>query len=106
MQQTKVIGSQISTEFFIWLKENETFVAEASELPKYFNPESQIWNDSYDAGFVLVSEVTGKKLIFTLTGQDISNDEDREVMGWLFTAQPSFNKGVLTEPVRALIIND
>ncbi len=106
MEETRVIGNQISTVFFNWQKEENIFTAEVSMLPKYFNPESQIWNDSMDSGFVLVSEKTDKRLIFTFTSCDLSNDVDREIMGWLFTAHPSFNKGILTEAVRALIIND
>ena len=106
MQETKVIGHQISTRSFLWQKEQNTFTAEVSMLPKYFNFESRIWNDSMDAGFILISEKTGKRLIFTFTCQDISDDADREIMGWIFTAHPSFNKNVLTQPVRVLIIND
>lgn len=109
IKETEVIGHIISTQNFEWQKEGNIFVAEASSLPKHFDFGAHIWYNSDDTGFILRSEVTKKDLIFTFTGHDFlddRDDQDYEVMGWLFLAVPALNKDILTEPVRALIIND
>ena len=104
MQETKVIAKRVGSERFTWHKDCNSFIAEASDLPKGFDPLSQVWNDACDAGFILVSERTGKELLFTFSHED--KNIEHETMGWNFKAEPQFNKGIIAEPVDALIIND
>ena len=107
MQETKVIAKRVGSERFTWHKDCNAFIAEASDLPKGFDFFSQVWNDACDAGFILVSERTGRELLFTFAYEDRHHvHEDAEIAGWNFVADPAFNKGLITEPVRALIIND
>ena len=103
MEETKIIANKVSSKFFMWQKTTNTFVTEASDLPTSFNPESQVWNDSMDAGFVMESEKTGQKLIFFKAGTD--KNSEGEIEGFLFRAFPQFNK-MLTQTINALIIND
>ena len=103
LNETKIIADKISTKFFPWYENTRTFLSEASDLPKGFNPQSQIWNDSADLGFVLVSEKSDHKLLFTFVGNDY--DSDGDVDGWLFKATQQLNK-LLDTDVDLLIIND
>jgi len=107
MQETEIIGDKISSKFFKWNKESSTFTAEASSLPKTFDPQTQIWSDSFDVGFIMEGEKTGANLIFTFSGPDYYRGSDEEeLMGWIFTAHPQLNKKIIFTSVRVLIIND
>ena len=99
-----VIANKIMSDQFFYDKQDSLFHQEASSLPKSFDPTSQIWNDSYDSGFVMIGEKTGKELIFFL-GSTIRNN-DNEITHWQFFADPQFNKGVIDKPVLATIWND
>lgn len=51
----------------------------------------QVWNDSVDAGFVMVSAKTGNEAIFTCT--EIKHDGERDVVYWkLCPTFSSYNK--------------
>jgi hypothetical protein len=107
MEETKVIGSRISSEMFLYMPERKEFVAEASDLGRGFNPFSQIWNDSCDAGFVMVGQKTGKELIFTTA--HTHRDAEGDITHWSFTAVPSLNKrsGIkFEERIFVTILND
>ena len=103
VNETKIIADRISTKFFTWMESTQTFVTEASDLPKFFDPRKQLWNDSIDTGFVLVSENTNNELLFTFTRND--TDNEGAVDGWIFTAAPRFNP-MLSREMRLLIVND
>ena len=77
----RIIADKISTKFFSYDKENKTFSTEASDLPKTFNPESQIYDDACDCGFTLVSEKTGTEALF---GFDREDRQEGELMGTWF----------------------
>jgi len=91
-----LIGSRISTDRFRYEKSTRTFRAEASDLQglRYCG---QVWDDSCDAGFVMVSEKTGKEVPFVLCHTEFS---DGDLLYWDFT---SFG---ITPEVRARIFND
>ena len=103
MIETKVIANKINSNLFRYTAKTKLFVQEVSCLGKSFNHTSQIWNDSMDAGFVMVGERSDKELIFMTESIDMKEDE---IQGWWFKALPEFNKGIITETVRTLIIND
>ena len=84
----------ISTKEFTFNKGTNTFVAEASSLPKDFNPMGKFYNyGKYITGFKLKSAKTGdiKNCIFTHT------DGIEDVYGWNFKTSIGCN---------VLIIND
>lgn len=105
MQTTKVIANKISSNFFHYSPTQREFVAEASELPGYFDPVSQVWNDAADAGFVMVGEKSDVGMIFTFVKEVCDNEGD--IQEWLFEAEPSANRAFgLNYTIRASIIND
>lgn len=103
-QETKVIATCVAAKLFSHHKGLRIFIAEASELPQDFDPLSQVWNDACDSGFVMIGQRTGKGMLFTFKGED--KNIEGETIGWNFVAEPQFNKGLIIEPVHALIIND
>jgi hypothetical protein len=105
MQETKVICHKISSAYFNWQKDTNTFVAEMSDLSKHFNPMKQVWNDSADVGFVLIGEKTDKEVIFTFSHED--KNQEGEVQGWNFEIYlDNKTKALGMQGVKALIIND
>jgi len=104
MQETKLIASKISSKYFEWLKVSKCFAADISSLPRSARPKGQIWNDSCDVGFVMVSEKTNRELIFFFKETDMT--ADGEIAGWQFVASHAFNKGVIDSDITCLIVND
>lgn len=100
-----IIANEISTKHFTWNSTTGNFVAEASELPKIFNPFGNIYDDAADKGFYLVSHKTSEKLMFSFSHSDMSGED---VAGWWFTAIPRFNrkKNPKLDSIKVLIIND
>ena len=97
-----IIAREISTKHFIF--KDGCFIGEASELPNSFNPLGPIYDDACDAGFYLVSEKTGEKLLFTFS----HTDGEEDVCGWNFKVNPTVfvqNKPKLAS-LKLLIIND
>lgn len=100
-----IIADKINSKHFMFISDSNEFVAEASELPKGFNPMSPVWDDSADVGFVMVSAKTGREAVFVLDSTDRSIEGD--IYGWYFVADPMFNKTIgLKDKVTVLIIND
>ena len=105
MQQTKIIAKRIPSSLFHYSPAQKEFVAEASELPKTFDPLSQVWNDSADAGFIMVGQKSDKGMLFIHT--DVEYNAEGEITAWLFEAEPVFNKEFgLDYTVTAVIVND
>ena len=101
---TNIIADKISSKYFTYSAIHREFVIEASDLPRLLDPVGRIYNDACDAGFIMVSERTGKEVIFTVS--PCSTDREGDVTAWHFTAYPEFNKGIIDEPIIATILND
>jgi hypothetical protein len=97
-----IVAQKVSTKFFTWSPKSKTFVTEVSDLPKSFNPFGRIYDDACDAGFTLVSHVTGKEITFVHWKNDVC---DGEVAGWKF--KPVLGKrDMALAGITVLIIND
>ena len=96
----KIIAEKISTKYFHYDKKNKIFSTEHSDLPKFFNFYSQIYNDACDSGFILVSEKTGNEALFVFDREDKQEDE---LMGTWFKYCGNCNS---LNGTRILIIND
>ena len=82
------ICSKIGSRYFTWNRASKTFVTEISTLNgNGLNPLSQVWNDSCDAGFVMVSQITGVEVTFVLVDQH--RDRDSDITHWEFAASHS-----------------
>ena len=99
-----IIAHEINSDKFEYISATETFVAEASELPETFNFTGLVWNDAVDVGFVMISQRTSDKLIFTL--KDTDKDADGDTEGWNYIADPAVNNNLIASPIKLLIIND
>jgi hypothetical protein len=101
-----IIARELSTKFFTFSKTSGNLVAEASDLPEQFNFLGPIYDDAADAGFYLVSEKTGDKLLFSFTHGDLS--PEGEVNGWWFSvvSSPLSEKKSNLKNIKLLIIND
>jgi len=104
INKQNAIGSKILSSHFMWHPADKSFSQEASSLPRSFNPESQIWNDSYDTGFIMVSERTSNNIVFSKAHTHRSTEG--EITHWSFTAHPNLNRGVITERILLTIWND
>ena len=89
-----LIGHKIHTDRFRYEKSTRTFRAEASDLQglRYLG---WVWDDSCDAGFVMVSEKTGTAVPFVLFHTE-TNEGD--ILYWDFI---SYRPGL--DEVRARI---
>ncbi len=99
----KTMCHEIGSEMFFYSGSTKTFVGDASSLPRWFDPMRRVWGDACDAGFVLVSEKTGAKVVFTFNHADL-NDEG-ETVGWYFKAEPLINPKIVDTEYTLLIIN-
>lgn len=94
---------QVSSELFTYDAPNKVLVTELSDLGKGFRLE-QIYQDSADAGFTMVSARTGKAIDFVECGRDMNGDE---IAGWRFEPKPEqARKHPEIKGLTALIIND
>ncbi len=73
---------KLPTSKFTYIKENRTFVTEASDIHG-FDPR-RIYDDACDIGFYMVSDKTGKKILFVEEGPDYN--DDNELICWNFSA--------------------
>jgi len=73
---------ELSTKQFTYNPATKTFVCEASDL-RGFEPR-RIYDDACDIGFYLVSEKTGKKILFCEVGP--TRDEDDDLVSFNFSA--------------------
>jgi hypothetical protein len=82
-----VIGKEINSKAFTYAKEQDSFVAEASDFGPCDDttvpaPFDRLYDDACDCGFVMVSERTGKKVVFAL--DETARDDEGEIKGWRF----------------------
>jgi hypothetical protein len=76
---------------------NNTFIAEASDLRNF--ELGRVYDDACDAGFTIVSEKTGKHVVFAETDADV--DSEGDFLAWNFVA---VTKGF--EKLKVVIFND
>jgi hypothetical protein len=79
MNKQNVIGPYYDTKHFTWIGESNYFVAEISTVPAVLR---QLWNDSLDLGFCMISHKTGNEAFFTLIAGE--RDDDGDYVFWLF----------------------
>lgn len=89
----------ISTKRFTWVKLTRTFVAEVSELQDL--EMIQVYPDSCDVGFDLVSHKTGK--VVRMVQHKSKMEKDGE--GW-FEFIPAFAKDRKQYDFKVLVFND
>jgi len=99
-----IIANKISSNNFCFLAKHKTFTVDLSELPRTFNPTTPVYDDACDAGFVMISAKTGKEIIFIL--DNVVRNEDNELMFYEFTADPSINRGKISETFSVQMFND
>lgn len=81
-----------SSNKFQWHKDTVVFSAEASELGNRFF--SRLYDDAIDEGFMMISERTGKRKLFSLT--EIHKDVEGDIQYWEFTeVDPPFKLKVI-----------
>lgn len=96
------------------LSSNFTYVPDQSGMGGVFSIEmstlqhlggiQQVWSDSIDAGFVMVSARTGKEAIFVVT--EIKMDPSRDVVFWkLSPTYSSYNKNPRLQHVEVKVFN-
>lgn len=76
---SKVIGHIFDSKEFTWSKETRTLVSEVSSTPQILR---QLWEDSFDLGFGILSHRTGHTAYFTL--QEQVKNEDGDTVKWVF----------------------
>ena len=95
--------SILSTKRFAYRAADKTFTAEVSELTPNFGFE-RIYNDSLDMGFTLVSQNTGKEVVYAVQ-QEMT--VDGEVHGWeLVPTRESRNQVPGAVGTRVFVWND
>ena len=88
----------VSTNVFTYFKDQKIFSGIASNLPKSFSLD-QIWSDSIDVGFNLVSQKTGRLVTFVLY-----KEYGEDVKLWHF--RPAYNAGDDVQDLKLFIYND
>lgn len=90
-----------STKMFFWDKEHNRFSQEASSLQSrpglFMNELDNVFPDSTDKGFTLVSHVTGEEVTVALT---MTDRHEGDIVGWWFTPIDK------RHTFKVLIIND
>jgi hypothetical protein len=71
--------TEINTSLFTYSAKNKRFISEISTIR--CNIFGQIYDDACDAGFVLVSQKTGKKKTFFFINEET---KDGEIVSWNF----------------------
>lgn len=90
----------VSSRFFSFHASTNTFVTERSDLPNSFR-EGRVYDDACDEGFTMVSERTGREVVFAQNGADHNPRDREEIAGWRYVCvTPKWKH------LKALIIND
>lgn len=76
------IGKRVSSERFMWDAEKRHFIGEISETGAIV--QQPLYNDAADVGFVMVSQWTGKEMVFLLQN---TIRQDDEIQGWYFKSE-------------------
>jgi hypothetical protein len=66
----------LPTERFTYVPAQNMFVAEASDLPRL----GQVYDDACDEGLTLISQRTGREIVFAVNG--VERDRDGDVQYW------------------------
>jgi hypothetical protein len=78
MEETKILKpNPISTTQFTWDKASKTFIGEISSTHGF----GRVYNDSADEGLTLVSQWTGREMVFVV--EHTERDQDGDVQFWL-----------------------
>lgn len=82
------MGPEYVSRQFSYTAATRIFSAEASDLGLHAGtePGEQVFPDACDVGFTIISEVTGKKVRFTLS--ETKKDRDGDIQYWKFTSYP------------------
>lgn len=95
-----IIGSEISSTRFTFIKSSKTFATEASDI-KECHFLGRLYDDACDSGFVLRSERTGKTQAYVLSHPIVRAGE---LHGWVFEAAFPYAPGA--EGTKVTIFND
>lgn len=97
------IGQEISSNHFDY--EDGVFTQDISLLSYHnLNIFGNLYNDAADAGFVMVSAKTGRKVEFYLA--ETVENEDHEVEMWVFHPVNPSNSVSLPNNLRLVVFND
>jgi len=75
-------GPKYSTHMFSYDKETRTFVTEASTIQRGNKFMGQLYDDSCDEGFTLLSHKTGAEVMYYYV--DTVRDAEGEIIKWTF----------------------
>jgi hypothetical protein len=101
-----VIGSSVLSNRFDYVSAWKTFIAEISELSHGgVDPLGQLYNDSCDQGFVMISSKTGSEVEFYL--HETQRDGEGEIGAWEFRATANaIHHNFNLQNVKVIILND
>jgi hypothetical protein len=68
----------LPTERFTYVPAQNMFVAEASDLPAL----ERVYDDACDEGLTLISQRTGREVVFGVEGVERDRDGDGDVQYW------------------------
>lgn len=71
--------SPVSTKSLDWDSEERNFFADISDLGKEFH-FGRVYDDACDEGLTLVSEWTGREIVFVVYEE--WKDEEGDILGW------------------------
>lgn len=71
----------VSTKQLMWFSDEHKFLADISDLGPQFKL-GRVYDDACDEGLTLVSEWTGKEIVFAMH-EELKNEEG-DVEGWEF----------------------
>jgi len=94
----------ISSKYFNFNSQRKEFFAEMSSLPKF--RWEQVYNDSCDEGFTMVSKNTGDQVTFVV--DRINTNADGDITEWVLipTKPLSADRAVLPKNLHVVIAND
>ena len=91
---------EVSSRLFTYCVNTKNFVAEASDLRDF--RVVRLYDDAIDVGFYLVSENTGKKVLFT---QEADEYHDGELIAYHFSSLSNQNPENLRD-LNITVFND
>lgn len=91
--------ARIASSRFTYDKATKSFIAEDSDFGGKGHPVGRVYDDACDEGFTIVSERTGKEVVFAL--HMVHKDADGDLTKWEYHSVTPGHKGY-----RAVILND
>jgi hypothetical protein len=94
----------VNSSRFTYRKCDKQFISEISSLGKGFRME-RVYPDACDVGFTMVSDKTGKQVVFV--EEDEVRDVDNDILYWLFVpTENSIRQNPELVGVTVLLFND